>query len=89
METDDLPVVLPSTTSSGLSLSLYVVLELISAQAIDSSLCRHPLPILNISEHLTRVKLQTNSNLPFGVYVVVINRDFLGLTRGLKCSVHC
>ncbi|KII93712.1 hypothetical protein PLICRDRAFT_402403 [Plicaturopsis crispa FD-325 SS-3] len=45
METDDLPVVLPSTTSSGLSL--------------------HPLPILNISEHLTRVKLQTNSNLPF------------------------
>ncbi|KDQ54790.1 hypothetical protein JAAARDRAFT_134778 [Jaapia argillacea MUCL 33604] len=47
METDELPVVLPSTTSSGLSLSL------------------HPLPILNISEHLTRLKLQTKSNSPF------------------------
>ncbi|OBZ79855.1 COP9 signalosome complex subunit 6 [Grifola frondosa] len=47
MDTDELPVVLPSTTTSGLSLSL------------------HPLPILNISEHLTRLKLQTKSNLPF------------------------
>ncbi|KIJ68635.1 hypothetical protein HYDPIDRAFT_82481 [Hydnomerulius pinastri MD-312] len=47
MDTDELPVVLPSSTTSGLSLSL------------------HPLPILNISEHLTRLKLQTKSNLPF------------------------
>lgn len=27
---------------------------------------RHPLPILNISEHLTRLQLQQNTNLPFG-----------------------
>ncbi|KAF9459420.1 maintenance of mitochondrial structure and function-domain-containing protein [Collybia nuda] len=47
MDTDELSVVLPSTTTSGLSLSL------------------HPLPILNISEHLTRLKLQTNSPSPF------------------------
>jgi len=47
MDTDELPVVLPSSTVSGLSLSL------------------HPLPILNISEHLTRLKLQKNSNSPF------------------------
>ncbi|TFK93563.1 COP9 signalosome subunit 6 [Polyporus arcularius HHB13444] len=47
METDDLPVVLPSSTTSGLSLAL------------------HPLPILNISEHLTRMRLQTNTNVPF------------------------
>ncbi|TCD70649.1 hypothetical protein EIP91_002369 [Steccherinum ochraceum] len=48
MDTDDLPVVLPaSSTTSGLSLAL------------------HPLPILNISEHLTRLKLQTKTNLPF------------------------
>ncbi|RDB29371.1 COP9 signalosome complex subunit 6 [Hypsizygus marmoreus] len=48
MDTDDeVSVVLPSTTTSGLSLSL------------------HPLPILNISEHLTRLKLQTNSTSPF------------------------
>jgi len=47
MDTDELPVVLPSTHASGLSLAL------------------HPLPILNISEHLTRVKLQTKTGLPF------------------------
>ncbi|CCM01623.1 uncharacterized protein FIBRA_03684 [Fibroporia radiculosa] len=47
MDTDELPVVLPSTTTSGLSIAL------------------HPLPILNISEHLTRLKLQTKSNVPF------------------------
>ncbi|KAI5119915.1 hypothetical protein M0805_000880 [Coniferiporia weirii] len=47
MDTDDLPVVLPSTTASSLSLSL------------------HPLPILNISEHLTRIRLQKNINTPF------------------------
>ncbi|KAJ8462444.1 hypothetical protein ONZ45_g5705 [Pleurotus djamor] len=47
MDTDEQSVVLPSSTTSGLSLSL------------------HPLPILNISEHLTRLKLQTNSNSPF------------------------
>ncbi|KAF9056676.1 maintenance of mitochondrial structure and function-domain-containing protein [Panaeolus papilionaceus] len=47
MDTDELSVVLPSTTMSGLSLSL------------------HPLPILNISEHLTRLKLQKNTPNPF------------------------
>ncbi|TFY60483.1 hypothetical protein EVG20_g7400 [Dentipellis fragilis] len=47
MDTDDLPVVLPPSTVSGLSLSL------------------HPLPILNISEHLTRLRLQTRSSQPF------------------------
>ena len=52
METDELPVVLPSSTVSGLSLSL------------------HPLPILNISEHLTRLKLQKNSNSPLGTQVL-------------------
>ncbi|KAF8528077.1 COP9 signalosome subunit 6 [Hysterangium stoloniferum] len=41
------PVVLPSSTTSTLSLSL------------------HPLPILNISEHLTRQKLQKGTNSPF------------------------
>ena len=30
---------------------------------------RHPLPILNISEHLTRLKLRTNSNCPFGWFL--------------------
>ncbi|KIY52799.1 hypothetical protein FISHEDRAFT_69607 [Fistulina hepatica ATCC 64428] len=47
MDTDELSVVLPSTTVSGLSLAL------------------HPLPILNISEHLTRLKLQKKTNTPF------------------------
>ncbi|KAF8922256.1 COP9 signalosome subunit 6 [Mucidula mucida] len=47
MDTDELSVVLPSTTTSGLSISL------------------HPLPILNVSEHLTRRKLQTNDAKPF------------------------
>jgi len=47
MDTDEVSVVLPSTTTSGLSLAL------------------HPLPILNISEHLTRLKLQQNNPSPF------------------------
>ncbi|KAI0639109.1 COP9 signalosome subunit 6 [Trametes polyzona] len=47
MDTDELPVVLPSSTTSGLSIAL------------------HPLPILNISEHLTRLRLQTRSHVPF------------------------
>ncbi|KAH9947711.1 COP9 signalosome subunit 6 [Amylocystis lapponica] len=47
MDTDELPVVLPSSSTAALSLSL------------------HPLPILNISEHLTRLKLQTGSSIPF------------------------
>ncbi|KAH7883798.1 maintenance of mitochondrial structure and function-domain-containing protein [Phlebopus sp. FC_14] len=47
MDTDEQAVVLPSSTISGLSLSV------------------HPLPILNISEHLTRMKLQTKTNTPF------------------------
>ncbi|KAF8078301.1 maintenance of mitochondrial structure and function-domain-containing protein [Lyophyllum atratum] len=47
MDTDEVSVVLPSTTTSGLTLSL------------------HPLPILNISEHLTRLKLQKNTTSPF------------------------
>ncbi|KAF9073781.1 COP9 signalosome subunit 6 [Rhodocollybia butyracea] len=49
MDTDheELSVVLPSTTTSGLSIAL------------------HPLPILNISEHFTRLKLQKETALPF------------------------
>ncbi|KAF4623464.1 hypothetical protein D9613_001688 [Agrocybe pediades] len=47
MDTDEVSVVLPPTTTSGLALSL------------------HPLPILNISEHLTRLKLQKNRTDPF------------------------
>ncbi|KIM48341.1 hypothetical protein M413DRAFT_440067 [Hebeloma cylindrosporum] len=47
METDEISVVLPPTTTSGLALSL------------------HPLPILNISDHWTRSKLQKNSLDPF------------------------
>ncbi|KAG6381380.1 maintenance of mitochondrial structure and function-domain-containing protein [Boletus reticuloceps] len=47
MDIDELSVVLPTTTTSSLSLLL------------------HPLPILNISEHLTRLKLQMKSDLPF------------------------
>jgi len=47
MDTDEASVVLPSSTTSTLSLSL------------------HPLPILNISEHLTRLKLQKDTNAPF------------------------
>ncbi|KAJ8596509.1 hypothetical protein M405DRAFT_805314 [Rhizopogon salebrosus TDB-379] len=47
MDTDEQSVVLPSSTTSGLSLSL------------------HPLPILNISEHFTRLRLQSQSNSPF------------------------
>ncbi|CAL1696340.1 unnamed protein product [Somion occarium] len=48
MDTDELPVVLPSTTTtSGLTIAL------------------HPLPILNISEHFTRLKLQKRQSLPF------------------------
>ncbi|KAF8971424.1 COP9 signalosome subunit 6 [Flammula alnicola] len=47
MDTDEISVVLPPTTTSGLALSL------------------HPLPILNISDHWTRSKLQKNSLDPF------------------------
>ena len=41
---------------------------------------RHPLPILNISEHLTRLKLQTNSTLPFSINVISFTND---LTYGV------
>lgn len=34
---------------------------------------RHPLPILSISEHLTRLKLQTNSASPFGMSMDWVN----------------
>ncbi|KAF9243909.1 maintenance of mitochondrial structure and function-domain-containing protein [Melanogaster broomeanus] len=74
MDTDELSVVLPSSTTSGLSLSL------------------HPLPILNISEHLTRLKLQTKCNLPFvlgallgtqnGREVDIVNTFELALEEG-------
>ncbi|KJA26121.1 hypothetical protein HYPSUDRAFT_36994 [Hypholoma sublateritium FD-334 SS-4] len=47
MDTDEVSVVLPPTTTSGLALSL------------------HPLPILNISDHWTRSKLQKNAVDPF------------------------
>ncbi|PAV21826.1 COP9 signalosome subunit 6 [Pyrrhoderma noxium] len=36
-----------------------------SANTSTLSLSLHPLPILNISEHLTRLQLQQNTNLPF------------------------
>ena len=66
MDTDELPVVLPSSTTSGLSLALYV--DFASHRIVRSFIpsCSHPLPILNISEHLTRLKLQTRSSQPFG-----------------------
>ncbi|KAJ4476666.1 hypothetical protein J3R30DRAFT_317868 [Lentinula aciculospora] len=49
MDTDheEVSAVLPSTTTSGLSIAL------------------HPLPILNISEHFIRLKLQKQTPLPF------------------------
>ncbi|VDB93513.1 unnamed protein product [Peniophora sp. CBMAI 1063] len=47
MDTDQLPIVLPASTTSGLSLAV------------------HPLPILNISEHLTRLRLTTGKRAPF------------------------
>ncbi|KAJ3736883.1 COP9 signalosome subunit 6 [Lentinula guzmanii] len=46
-DNDEISVVLPSTTTSGLSIAL------------------HPLPILNISEHFIRLKLQKQKPLPF------------------------
>ncbi|THH17396.1 hypothetical protein EW146_g3399 [Bondarzewia mesenterica] len=76
MDTDELSVVLPSSTLSGLSLSL------------------HPLPILNISEHLTRLRLQTKSNRPFvlgallgtqnGREVDIVNSFELAVEEGEK-----
>jgi len=47
METEEPPVVLPSTTKSSLNIAL------------------HPLPILNVSGHLTRLRLQTQQVTPF------------------------
>ncbi|KAJ6501663.1 COP9 signalosome subunit 6 [Mycena vitilis] len=80
MDTDELPVVLSSSTTSGLSLSL------------------HPLPILNISEHLTRLKLQTNSNSPFvlgallgtqnGREVEIVNTFELAVEEGGELVDH-
>lgn len=37
---------------------------------IEETSIRHPLPILNISEHLTRLKLQQNTHSPFGVFLI-------------------
>ncbi|KIK05552.1 hypothetical protein K443DRAFT_675110 [Laccaria amethystina LaAM-08-1] len=80
METDEISVVLPSTATSGLSLSL------------------HPLPILNISEHLTRLKLQTNSANPFvlgallgtqnGREVEIVNTFELAIEGGAESVDH-
>lgn len=36
---------------------------------------RHPLSILNISEHFTRLRLQSRSNSPFGGYSSVSVRS--------------
>ena len=76
METDELPVVLPSSTTSGLSLALCVYI-LLPLHATKPNTDRHPLPILNISEHLTRLKLQTRSSNPVGVYVTTAERRVL------------
>lgn len=57
---------------------------------------RHPLPILNISEHLTRLKLQTNSPSPFGTTelsdLAIANRDavlgaLLGTQNGREVEI--
>ncbi|GJJ09599.1 hypothetical protein Clacol_003822 [Clathrus columnatus] len=58
-------VVLPSSTTSTLSLSL------------------HPLPILNISEHLTRKKLQTGTNNPLGS--TAFSNDY-GMISDINCN---
>lgn len=42
----------------------------------DIDMMRHPLPILNISEHLTRLKLQTNSPSPFGIILMALANTF-------------
>ncbi|KAJ3513555.1 hypothetical protein NLJ89_g2887 [Agrocybe chaxingu] len=67
MDTDEVSVVLPSTTQSGLSLSLYAIVSFVEVSLLTTSptLISHPLPILNISEHLTRLKLQRNIPEPF------------------------
>ncbi|EIM83487.1 COP9 signalosome subunit 6 [Stereum hirsutum FP-91666 SS1] len=76
METDEVSVVLPPSTLSGLSLSL------------------HPLPILNISEHLTRLRLQQKISVPFvlgallgtqnGREVDIVNTFELAVQEGEK-----
>lgn len=46
---------------------------------IAANIFRHPLPILNISEHLTRLRLQTKSSLPFGQLKIIFTT--LGLLK--------
>ncbi|KAK7064535.1 COP9 signalosome complex subunit 6 [Favolaschia claudopus] len=62
------------------------------------SLSLHPLPILNVSEHLTRLKLQTNTNSPFvlgallgtqnGREVEIVNTFELAVEEGGELVDH-
>lgn len=45
-----------------------------------SRTCRHPLPILNISEHLTRLKLQTDISHPLGMFRLPCHMNACHLT---------
>ncbi|KAG6869156.1 hypothetical protein C0993_012255 [Termitomyces sp. T159_Od127] len=47
-----------------------VSVVLASTATSGLTLSLHPLPILNISEHLTRLKLQQNTHSPFGVFLI-------------------
>ncbi|KAG2754509.1 hypothetical protein P692DRAFT_20795378 [Suillus brevipes Sb2] len=82
MDTDEQSIVLPSSTTSGLSLSLSVHF----LPALTSS-SRHPLPILNISEHLTRLKLQTRSNSPFSTFILSFLGALLGTQNGREVEI--
>ena len=45
-------------------------------------LFRHPLPILNISEHFTRMRLEKNENEPFSECVVASFTVLIGVVIG-------
>ncbi|KAF7306618.1 COP9 signalosome complex subunit 6 [Mycena indigotica] len=69
-----------------------------SSTATGLTLSLHPLPILNISEHLTRLKLQTNSPSPFvlgallgtqnGREVEIVNTFELAVENGGEVVDH-
>ncbi|KAE9392708.1 hypothetical protein BT96DRAFT_830258 [Gymnopus androsaceus JB14] len=69
MDTDqEESVVLPSTTTSGLSIAL------------------HPLAILSISEHFTRLKLQTETAFPFNAFIATLGA-LLGTQNGREVEI--
>ncbi|KAF5312102.1 hypothetical protein D9619_003396 [Psilocybe cf. subviscida] len=70
MDTDEVSVVLPPTTTSGLALSL------------------HPLPILNISDHWTRSKLQQNTTDPFGALLGTQNGREVEIVNTFELAVE-